>query len=380
MSQSRIAVVGAHHTPLTRRQDAQSLEEMIFEATRGALADAGLTIDDIDGIVLATSDQVQGRVIESMVTNGAAGGVGKDVTTLASAGEHSLVYAYLRLLAGQGQRLLVVTWGKPSESVDPSHAALVEADPFFLRPLGMRATVAAGLQGSRYVTRHGLDRDAIRAVRAARAKAGSAAGAPAADTADDGAMVAWPLTTSDLPVAVDVAAALVLVTEDAVTEQQSPAWVIGVGWSTDGYDLADRDISQFNALAAATERATRDGISVRRADVVEVQELSTIAGFAACEALGLSEPGEGAKAAVGAQPAVNPSGGNLVANPSNASGFLRFLNAAQQARGQAGAVQVTTGRPITAVGAAMHGFAGQGAAVVIFRGDGQPPQTVRELA
>jgi acetyl-CoA C-acetyltransferase len=367
----RIAVIGAHHTPLIARQDDMSLEEMVFEATRGALADAGLTIDDIDGIVLATSDQVQGRVIESMVTNGAAGGVNKDTTTLASGGEHSLIYAYLRLLAGQGRRLLVATWGKPSESVDVSHAALVEADPFFLRPLGMTATVAAGLQGSRYIARYGHDREAVRAVRAARKRAGEVAGAPAGKAIeDDGHVIAWPLTTADLPVPVDVAAAIVLCTEDVVSEKQAPAWVVGVGWSTDGYDLADRELSGFGALAAASERAAQDGSSIRDADVVEVQEISTIAGFAACEALGLSAPGEGAEAGFRGRPVINPSGGNLAAHPSNAAGFLRFFSAAQQARGRAGAVQLEGVSPLTAVGAAIHGFAGQGAAVMVFRGEG----------
>ncbi len=74
----------------------------------------------------------------------------------------------------------------------------------------------------------------------------------------------------------------------------------------------------------------------------------------------------GAGAALSA--AVNPSGGNLFADPGNASGFLRILQAAQQVRGTAGAVQVHP-RPRTALAAAVHGFAGQGAAVVSFTAD-----------
>lgn len=49
---------------------------MIFEAASGARADAGLGIDDIDGAA-TTSDQASGRVIESMVTNGGGGCVGR---------------------------------------------------------------------------------------------------------------------------------------------------------------------------------------------------------------------------------------------------------------------------------------------------------------
>lgn len=367
MSVSGIAVVGVHHTPVRAEVTDQSLEEMVFEAARGALADAGLAIEDIDSVVLSTTDQVQGRVIESMVTNGAAGGVGRDVTTIASAGEHAFTYAYLRLRAGQARRALVVVWSKESESVDPTHADLLGAEPFMLRPLGMTSVVAAGLQASAYVQRYGLDPEAVREVREVRALAASRAYG-VDDLADDplsGQPSAWPLTKGDLPRGCDVACAVVMGVADAVTSEHTPAWVTGVGWITDRYDLGERDLTRFEALEAAARMALGGDGSARNVDAVEVQEISSVAGFAACEALGLAPPGEGARAATAGAPVVNPSGGNLYANPGNAAGVLRFIAAAQQVRGRAGAVQVRP-RVRTAVGAALHGFAGQGAAVVLF--------------
>lgn len=374
-----VAVVGAYHTPLRRDVVDRSLEEMIFEAARGALADAGLTIEDVDAVVLSTTDQVEGRVIESMVTTGAAGGVGRDVTTIASAGEHAFTYACLRLRAGHGRRALVVVWSKESESVDPLHADLLGAEPFLLRPLGMTSRVAAGLQASAYTARHGFDEAAVTALRDARVEAArrSCDGAlPAADEDSAAAPVAWPLTHGDLPRGCDVACAMVLATADAVGEDDVPAWVAGIGWITERYDLAERDLTRFEALEAAARMALGGEGSAAAADVVEVQEISSIGGFAACEALGLAQPGSGSRAALGIQeqqPAVNPSGGNLPANPGNAAGVLRFAHAAQQVRGRAGAVQVQP-QPRTAVGAALHGFAGQGAAVVAFAAE---PGTTR---
>jgi acetyl-CoA acetyltransferase len=178
MTASVAAVVGVHHTPMRRRVDDLSLEEMIFAAARGALADAGLAIGDIDAVMLSTTDQVEGRVIESMVTNGAAGGVGKDVTTLASAGEHALVYAYVRIAAGQARRVLVVVWSKASESVNPAHADWLTAEPFLLRPLGMSSVAAAGLQAGEYLRRFGLDVDVAKTVRDARLADASSAYCP----------------------------------------------------------------------------------------------------------------------------------------------------------------------------------------------------------
>jgi hypothetical protein len=359
-----VAVVGCYHTAIRRDVRDRSLEEMIFEAAQGALADAEITIDAIDGVILSTADQASGRVIESMVTSGAAGGVGRDVTTLASAGEHALVYAYMRLLAGQGQRLLVLSWSKTSESRGLKDVQRMSAEPFLLRPLGLDVTVAAGFQASAYQARFGLDADTVTKVRERRYAAASAAyGRIAPKPAD---LVAWPLTAADLPQMADVACAMVVTAAPAVGERDTPAWIRGVGWSTDRYELAERDLTRFVALESAARRA---GVAALDADaVVEVDEISVIGGFAACESLGLCSPGQGGEFAAGdgtASLRVNRSGGSLPVNAGNASGFLRFLCAAQQVRGRAGGMQVDPW-PRHAIGAALHGFAGQGAAVVTF--------------
>lgn len=354
------AIIGAHQTRAVAAEQERSLEEMIFEASRSALEDADLTIDEIDAVVLSTSDQQHGRVIESMVTNGAAGGVGRDVTTVASGGEHSLVYAHLRLLARQGRRVLVVTWGKASESVDLQHAQRISAEPFLLRPYGMDQRIAACLQASAYVMRYGLDDRAVDHVRRRRIEAARRRGWTT--TSETGGMVGWPLCENDLPHSVDIAGAAVVATEDAVTSEHEAAWIRGIGWATDRYELGDRDLSRFEAMQRAAAHAL-GGVSLQRIDAAEVQEISIVGGFAALEALGLSDVGQGASMA--SEPWVNPSGGSLWADAGNASGFLRLLDAAQQARGRAGSVQVErTGGAV--LGATLHGFAGQGSTVVAF--------------
>jgi acetyl-CoA C-acetyltransferase len=364
LSTESIAAVGAHHTPYQRNVETQSLEELVFAAARGALADAGLTIGDIDAVVLSTTDQVEGRVIESMVVNGAAGGVGRDVTTMASSGEDAFAYAYLSLLAGQAERVLVAVWSKESEGLNPAHADWLCAEPFLLRRLGMSSVAAAGLQASAYAARHGLDQAAISALRETRSAAATAEGA-VVDGSATGRPVAWPLTDLDLPRPCDMACAAVLTTAGRITPGQRPAWIRGAGWATAQYDLSERDLSGFAALTAAARMALAGG-QATDFDVVEIQEISTVGAFGAAEALGLAPPGSGAAAALA--PGVNPSGGNLFADPGNATGFLRIVQAAQQVRGAAGPVQVQP-RPRRALAAALHGFAGQGAAVVAFSAD-----------
>ena len=361
------AVVGAFATPYSPRVEDQSLEEMIFSATKGALADAGLTIDDIDAVVLSVSDQASGRVIESMVTSGASGGVDRDVTTLASSSEHALCYASLRIMAGQSQRALVVAWSKQSEGLDPAHADLLGAEPFFLRPVGMRSFVAAGLQANQYASRFEIDDAAVTELRSARARASERAHSlPSGYFHRDSStrLVSWPLTEADLPRTCDMAAAVVLVHPDAITAKQSPAWVTGLGWATDGYEIADRDLCALESLRIAAAMALR-GRMIADFDVVEMTEISTVGSFIAAEALGLESAGNGAHMMSRTHPVCNPSGGNLFASPGSAEGFVRLVQAAQQVRGKAGTAQVQP-VPHTSVGIASHGFAAQGNAVMTF--------------
>jgi hypothetical protein len=158
---------------------------------------------------------------------------------------------------------------------------------------------------------------------------------------------------------------MVLAAAGAIDDEQTPAWISGVGWATDRYELAERDLTKFESLATAARMALGSERSAKDVDVVEVQEISSVGGFAAYESLGLADSGHGSSLVQKDMPALNPSGGNLPVNSGNAAGFLRLLAAAQQVRGLAGTVQVSP-QPRSAVGAALHGFAGQGAVVAMF--------------
>ena len=71
-----VGVVGSViHAPRDAKQ--ASLEEAMYAVTRSALLDAGLTIEDIDGIVVGANDQLDGRAISIMMASGSVGGVGR---------------------------------------------------------------------------------------------------------------------------------------------------------------------------------------------------------------------------------------------------------------------------------------------------------------
>jgi hypothetical protein len=318
-----IAVVGTH-LPEPETVADRSLEEMIFGAAEATVTDAGISLHDIDAVVVSATDQVDGRIISIMVTAGAAAGVDRDLTMIASIGEHALIYGCMQLLAGQARRVLVLGWGKPSESVAPEHAELVAAEPFILRPTGMNHTIAAALQASVVAARDGRP----------------------ANYADR--LVSWPLCDEDLPVRRDAVCGAVLASSAAIPSDGVVAWVAGMGWATDRYELGDRDVYALPALRVAAGTAYRTADTEPAAvGVVELECPSEYVTAPALQALDLSEH-------TGVQ--LNPTWGFDSGYPAHAAGLARLIAAARQAN--------RTRRQT--IGASLHGFAGQGATVAVF--------------
>lgn len=322
----QVAILSIRSDIVAREED-RSLEEMIFEASREALASAGLDRADLDGVVLSGNDQIDGRVISCMPSAGPAGGVGLDVTMIASSGEHALVYGYLRLLSGQGSTVLVVGWSKPSESVHPEHAELVSAEPYLLRVIGMNDTLAAALQASKWAD-----------------SAGAVEGVP----------VSWPLTRQDLPARCDAVFAAVLAVDGSFPEGRELAWIRGAGWSTDRYELGARDLAEQTSLEQAVAHLARSGNApgADRWDATEIAAPSEPAVRAVTAALGLAD---GASVNASGSLAQSPS-------PAHVAGLARLLAAAGAVGGDNG-----SGQPVRlAAGVGLNGFAGQGATVMVF--------------
>jgi acetyl-CoA C-acetyltransferase len=108
-------VIGCMIRPAIAARD-RSLEELIYDTAQLALADAGITIDDIDGIVVAANDQFDGRSISVMMASGSVGGVDRDIMSTPSASEHAFILGALRVATGQFRTQLVVLDFRPRAS------------------------------------------------------------------------------------------------------------------------------------------------------------------------------------------------------------------------------------------------------------------------
>jgi len=125
----RPAVVGCAIRPAITGRD-RSLEEIIYDISQAALADAGLTIEDIDGIIVGCNDQFDGRAISVMMASGPTGGVDRDIMSTPSSSEHAFILGALRVASGQFRTQLVVSWS-PTEVSSMAEAQRLGADPGF---------------------------------------------------------------------------------------------------------------------------------------------------------------------------------------------------------------------------------------------------------
>jgi acetyl-CoA C-acetyltransferase len=320
----------------------RSLEEIIYDTAQMALADAGLTIDDIDGICVASNDQFDGRAISVMMASGSVGGVDRDILSTPSAGEHAFILGALRVATGQFRTQLIVSWS-PTEVSSMPEAQRLGTDPYFHRALPLDELSAHALQAS--ALEHALP-GARRAAEAVAAKNRAHGGA----RPDEGTS-RWPLTPSMTSQPVTGAVALVLASPDFIAERglKKIAWLQGMGWATEAGFLGDRDLSTAPALEAAARQAyAMAGVTdpAHAFGVAEITDATPYSELLAYEALGLCRRDEWESRTadgsfrVGGRLPVNPSGGVLTWNPVFCTGMIRIAEVAQQVRGRAGAHQV----------------------------------------
>ena len=339
---------------------SESLEEILHRMARSALQDAGLTFDDVDGIVVASNDQFDGRAISVMAASGSVGGVDRDILSTPSAGEHAFVMGALRVASGQFETQLVLSWS-PTEAHSLSEAERLGADPYFHRRLPLDETSAAALQASAL-------RAKIPGIEALVAKSRTKAAGLTAGKPGNGR---WPLGASMIHPEVTGAVALVLASGEFVDKHsvESAAWLSGMGWATETGFLGDRDLSTAPALVEAARLAYADaGItSIRSAvDVAEICDATPYQELLVLDALNLTSRDDWSAAQQHPSHAglpVNPSGGIAEANPVYCTGLIRIAEAANQARGRA-KKQVKGAR--RSLAHAASGFAMQYQTVVVF--------------
>jgi acetyl-CoA C-acetyltransferase len=368
---TEIGIAGvAIHAP--QRTDSRSLEESIYAVTWAALRDAEFDIEDVEGIVAAGNDELDGRAISVMMASGSVGGVDRDILSTPSAAEHAFVLGALRIASGQFANQLVVGWS-PLEVDSINDALQIGTDPYWHRALPQDELATHGLQAT--VLEHavpGLRETAIAIVRKNRTHGAIAypdrpLGPVEEAFIASGKPTRWPLTDTMVAPPGFGLVAMILADGDTIAKRKcgNVAWIRGMGWATEPGFIGDRDLAKLPSLDAAREQAY-DAAGIKDAsafDVAEIADGTPYHELLAYEGLGICKRGEWSKhvssgaTARGGKLPVNLSGGALSFNPIFCAGLMRIAEAANQVRGRAGTHQVKNVRRAlahAASGPAMH--------------------------
>jgi acetyl-CoA C-acetyltransferase len=367
----RAAVLGAGQTQHRSKRLDVSIAGLCREAVDRALADAGLSLQQVDAVVVGKApDLFEGVMMPELYLADALGATGKPllrVHTAGSVGGATAIVAASLVQAGRHRRVLAVAFEKQSES--NAMWALSITPPFTMPVLaGAGGYFAPHVRA--YIRRSGAPAH-IGAMVAVKDRRNGALN-PYAHLRQPGitleqvqaSPMLWdPIRYDETCPSSDGACAVVIGDQAAAEASSGPvAWIRATAMRTEPTMFSGKDHVNPQAghdAAAALWRSA--GIS-RPLDEIDVAEIYVPFSWFEpmwLENLGFAAPGEGWKLTeagetrLGGLIPVNPSGGVLCSNPIGASGLLRFAESAMQVMGKAGAHQVPGAR--TALGHAYGG-------------------------
>ncbi len=349
--------------------------ELIFSAVSRVLEDAHASIADVDAVVYPMApDALIGVSHAERWAADAAGALGKPfirVNTGGVTGLSAVQAGYDLVASGMYDVVLVGGGDRVGESGDAQEILNRIWDPFYERSLPLNTITMLAMQAVRFMHKYGADeRDmAVVSVRSHRnALDNPYAHIQRAVTLEEvlaSEPISAPIKLLDCcPQSSGGAALLLCAAELAERFTDRPAWIRGLGHSSETYWMGDRvgpwalaDHADSPELTRAAQAAyVMAGLGPDDMDVAELYAPFSNIELHAVQDVGLCVPGEvmqrsrdGAFDRDGEIP-INPSGGVLCANPISVTALVRVIEAALQVTGRAGAHQVAGARNAIATG------------------------------
>jgi acetyl-CoA acetyltransferase len=360
MNNPQAAIVGIGESKLGKVPDRSALQ-LQTDAAQAALADAGLRMADIDGL-LTTPVRVEHWNMPCGVVAHHLGIHPSYLATvdLAGASGAAMIHqAALAIASGQcstvlcvaGQNLL--SHGSRAKAVK-SMAEGGSAHPQFEVPYGPLVPSLYALVAQRHMHEYGTTSEQLAEVAVTiryHASLNPNAHKREPITVDDvlkSRMITSPLHVLDCALVSDGAAAAIVTSGSRARDlKRKPVHLLGQGYGLRHSHIGDTELTTTGAVDSGRDAFRTAGLKPSDVDVAQIYDCFTITVIVELEDLGFCKKGEGGhfveggRIALGGELPITTHGGLLSAcHPGLGGGFFHVLEAVRQLRGEAGERQV----------------------------------------
>jgi acetyl-CoA C-acetyltransferase len=357
-------IVGWAHSPFGKLEDPD-VESLIGRVAGSAIADAGIAPAEIDAVFVGLFNN--GFSKQDFPSSLAFQSVPElrfkpsTRTENACASGSAAIYAARDFLAAGRGRFALVIGAEKMTATPGAQVGDILLSAAYRREEGEIPAGFAGVFGQiaqNYFQRYGDQSDALAAIAAKNHRNG--VDNPYAQMrrdlgfdfcrtlSDKNPIVAGPLKRTDCSLVSDGAAALILTDEDTAASMAKAIRFRAAVQVNDFMPLSRRDPTSFEGAAKAFSGALdQAGLTLDDLSFAEVHDCFTIAELLEYEAMGLTPPGQGARAVLegwtsadGRLP-INRSGGlKAKGHPIGATGVSMHIVTAMQLAGEAGDMQL----------------------------------------
>ena len=361
----RVAIIGVGQSAFVRGYPG-SIRELAFEGFKECMADAQISVKDIDASIICSAPEYDKQRSPAGVFAEYLGLTPQPtfyVESLCSSSSTGVKLAYSLIRSGLHDVVTVIGFQKMSEisSAESQERMGRGADIQWESPFGTMMPAYYAMYARAHMEKYGTTLEDLALIRVKASTYGqinekAVYRKPVAlemfsdPQSPMSGPVASPLRVGDCCANADGSSCIILASEDkAKALSKKPVWIMGVGAASSPVNMAGRDL--FTGLAVGEEAGKQAfemaGVTPKQIDVAEVHDCFTIAEMMAYENLGFAKPGEGKDLIKsketykeGSIP-VNVDGGLLSkGHPIGATGGSQIRTIVLQLRGEAGEMQV----------------------------------------
>jgi acetyl-CoA acetyltransferase len=360
-----VAIIGAAESDLGAVAALMSPIDLMAQGVHRALADAGLSLRDVDGVFCATT-QARTSAMSLLEYLGLTDAYTDSTIVGGSSFEIHVAHAHVALEAGLCN-VAVVAYGSTQRTVGRRQASVREYNPYETPFRPFLPASAYAMAASRHMFEFGTTREQLAEVAVAArewALLNPAAWEKQPLTIADvlnARPISDPFTVRDCCLVTDGGGAIVMTRTDRARDMaKKPVPVLGWGQAITHASISSMpDLTRTGAIQSGAEAYKMAGMAPADIDVLALYDAFTINTILFLEDLGFCPKGEGGpfvqdgRIGPAGDLAVNTNGGGLSYCHPGMYGLFLLIEAVRQLRGECGARQVAA-----AEAAIVHGNGG----------------------